>query len=73
MNIVLCSTPHLHKFDVIYASCRTYSLQQQALVLLSVSIDNIINIDVGVVINDYYHHLREEGGEVLIKEFHDSL
>jgi len=40
-------------------------------VLLSVPIDNI-NIDVGVVINDYHRHLRGEGGRVFIKELHDS-
>jgi len=41
----------------------TYSPQQQALVLLSVSIANIMsfNVDVGVVINDYHRHLKEEG------------
>jgi len=50
----------------------TYSPQQQALMLLSVSIANIMsfNVDVGVVINDYHRHLRGEGGRVLIKEFH---
>ena len=36
-----------------------------------VSIDNI-NIDVGVVINDYHCHLRGEGGRVFIKELHNS-
>ena len=55
---------------------RTYSPQQQALVLLSVSFDNIYYviqyIDVGVVINDYHHHLRGEGGGAFIKELHDS-
>jgi len=40
-------------------------------VLLSVSNDNIMNIDVDVVINDYHHHhLREEGCGVFIKELH---
>jgi len=29
-------------------------------------------IDVGVMINDYHHHLREEGGGVFVKELHDS-
>ena len=29
-------------------------------------------IDVGVMINDYHHHLRGEGGGVFIKELHDS-
>ena len=48
------------------------SPQQQALVLLSVSIDNIMsfNIDVGVVINDYHHHLRGEGGGVFTTVMH---
>jgi len=26
----------------------------------------------GVMINDYHHHLRGEGGVVFIKELHDS-
>ena len=47
---------------------RTYSPQQQALVLLSVSFDNIYYviqyIDVGVMINDNHSHLRGEGGGV---------
>jgi len=45
-----------------------------ALVLLSVSIDNItsFNIDVSVVIGDYHHLLRGEGGRVFIKELHNS-
>jgi len=36
--------------------------------------DNIIiqYIDVGVMINDYHHHLREEGSGVFIKAVHDS-
>ena len=42
-----------------------------AFVLLSVSIDNILS-DVGVMINNYHHHLREEGGRVFIEELHDS-
>ena len=29
-------------------------------------------IDVGVMINVYHHHLREEGGGVFVKELHDS-
>ena len=48
------------------------NLQQQALVLLSVSIDNNMSFNYGVVINDYHHHLRGEGGGVFIKELHDS-
>jgi len=51
-------------------------IQQQAfkLVLRSVSIDNIMsfNIHVSVVINDYHHYLRGEGGGVFIKELHNS-
>ena len=51
---------------------RTYSPQQQALVLLSISIDIMsFNIDVSVVIDDY-HHLRGGGGGAFIKELHDS-
>ena len=42
------------------------------MVLLSVSIDNIMNMDVGIVINDYHHLLRGEGCRVFIKELHDS-
>jgi len=29
-------------------------------------------IEVGVVINEYHHHPKGEGGGVFIKEFHDS-
>ena len=58
-------------------------IPQQALMLLSVSIDNIMsfNIDVCVitrnykflvVMNDYRHHLRGEEGGVFIKELPDS-
>ena len=39
--------------------------------LLSVSYDNIMSLDVGVVINEY-HHPRGEGSGVFIKELHDS-
>ena len=39
--------------------------QQQALVFHSVSFDT-------VVINDYHHLLRGEGGGVFIKELHNS-
>ena len=42
----------------------------------SVSIDNNMSfnmyLDIGVLINDYHHHLRGEGGGVFIKELHDS-
>ena len=55
---------------------RTYSPQQQALVLLSVFIDNImsfnIHVNAGVMINDHHCHLRGEGGRVFIKELHDG-
>ena len=55
---------------------RTYPPQQQALVLLSVFIDNImsfnIHVDAGVMINDYHCHLRGGGGGVFIKELHDG-
>ena len=52
---------------------RTYSPQQQALMLLSVSISNItsFNIAVCVMINDY-HHLKGGGSGAFIKVLHDS-
>ena len=54
---------------------QTYPPQQQALVLLPVSTDNIMsfNVDVVVMTNDYHCHLRGRGQDILAVVSHQML